>query len=110
MSLGVIDVGTTNVKLIIYDEELNQRYSETVNVPMTFPGNYRVEQDANALRSAFNHLISTARDKGVKYLGISTYRASILAWDRSGNPLVNIITWLDRRGAWKSLISSHTQS
>lgn len=68
MSLGVIDVGTTNVKLIIYDEELNQRYSETVNVPMTFPGNYRVEQDANALRSAFNHLISTARDKGVKYL------------------------------------------
>ncbi len=53
MSLGVIDVGTTNIKLIIYDEELNQRYSETVNVPTVFPpGNYRVEQDANALRSA----------------------------------------------------------
>lgn len=98
MSLGVIDVGTTNIKLIIYDEELNQRYSETVNIPMTFPDNYRVEQDANALRSAFNHLINAARDKGVKYLGISTYRASILAWDRAGNPLINIITWLDKRG------------
>ncbi|MGC8542774.1 MAG: FGGY-family carbohydrate kinase [Vulcanisaeta sp.] len=98
MSLGVIDVGTTNVKLIVYDDELNQRYSETVNVPMLFPGNYYVEQDANGLRSAFNYLINTARDKGVKYLGISTYRASIIAWDKSGNPLINIITWLDRRG------------
>ncbi len=98
MSLGVIDVGTTNIKLIIYDDELNQRYSETVNVPMLFPANYYVEQDANALRLAFNHLINTARDKGVKYIGISTYRASIIAWDKSGNPLINIITWLDRRG------------
>ncbi|GAB6945560.1 FGGY-family carbohydrate kinase [Vulcanisaeta sp. JCM 14467] len=98
MSLGVIDVGTTNIKLIVYDEELNQRYSETVNVPMIFPGDYQVEQDANALKSAFNHLINVARDRGIKYLGISTYRASILAWDRSGNPLINVITWLDRRG------------
>ncbi|MGC8607589.1 MAG: FGGY family carbohydrate kinase [Vulcanisaeta sp.] len=98
MSLGVIDVGTTNIKFIIYDDELNQRYSETVNVPMLFPANYYVEQDANALRLAFNHLINTARDKGVKYIGISTYRASIIAWDKSGNPLINIITWLDRRG------------
>ncbi|WP_243680270.1 FGGY family carbohydrate kinase [Vulcanisaeta souniana] len=101
MSLGVVDVGgTTNIKLIIYDNELNQGgYSETINVPMLFPGNYYVEQDANALRSAFRHLVNTARDKGVKYLGISTYRASIIAWDKSGNPpLINIITWLDRRG------------
>lgn len=68
MSLGVIDVGTTNVKLIIYDEELNQRYLETINVPMLFPGSYYVEQDANALRSAFDRLIGTAKEKGVKYL------------------------------------------
>ncbi len=98
MSLGVIDVGTTNIKLVIYDNGLNPTYSETINVPMLFPGNYYVEQDANALRMAFNHLINRARERDVKYLGISTYRASIIAWDRSGNPLINIITWLDRRG------------
>ncbi len=37
MSLGVIDVGTTNMRLIIYDDELKQSYLEAVNVPMLFP-------------------------------------------------------------------------
>jgi glycerol kinase len=98
MSLGVIDIGTTNVKLIIYSSELEPQYQEVVNVPTLFPRSYYVEQDANALRDAFRHLIHVARDRGVKLLGISTYRASIIAWDRSGNPLTNVITWLDRRG------------
>jgi len=29
MNLGVIDVGTTSMKLIIYDDELNHEYQET---------------------------------------------------------------------------------
>ncbi|MFP3173375.1 MAG: FGGY family carbohydrate kinase [Vulcanisaeta sp.] len=98
MSLGVIDVGTTNVKLIIYSSELEPQYQEVINVPTLFPRSYYVEQDANTLRGAFRHLINVARDRGVKFLGISTYRASTIAWDRSGNPLTNIVTWLDRRG------------
>lgn len=99
MSLGVIDVGTTNMRLIIYDDELKQSYLEAVNVPMLFPpGGLRAEQDSTALRAAFNHLIKASRERGVKLLGISTYRASMLAWDREGNPLTNVVTWLDRRG------------
>lgn len=98
MSLGVIDVGTTSMKLIIYDNELNHKYQESINVPMLFPRSYYAEQDAESLKSAFNHLLNTARSKDVKLIGVSTYRASIIAWDKSGNPLTNIITWLDRRG------------
>jgi glycerol kinase len=98
MNLGVIDVGTTSMKLIIYDDELNHEYQESINVPMLFPRSYYAEQDAEALKAAFNHLLNTARSRDVRLIGISTYRASIIVWDRSGNPLTNIITWLDRRG------------
>jgi len=85
-------------KLIIYDDELNHEYQESINVPMLFPRSYYAEQDAEALKAAFNHLLNTARSRDVRLIGISTYRASIIVWDRSGNPLTNIITWLDRRG------------
>ena len=95
---GVVDVGTTSVKFKVYDEELNVVYEERVRAEAPQP-HYLSVHDPNFLRGVFEHLIRKARALGVRRLGVSTYRASVLAWDRGGNPLTDIVTWLDRRPA-----------
>ncbi|WP_069807802.1 FGGY family carbohydrate kinase [Vulcanisaeta thermophila] len=95
---GVIDIGTTNIKLFIYDEELNMRYQESLSTTLiTSHGGVYVEHDAESLRDSVLHLINIARDKGARVIGFSTYRASVVAWDRDARPLINVITWLDTR-------------
>lgn len=95
---GVIDVGTTNIKLFIYDEELNVKYQETVQTPLIVEsGGVYVEHDAKLLRDAIHYLSNVAKSKGTKLLGFSTYRASVIVWGKDGTPLTNVITWLDRR-------------
>lgn len=97
-NLGVIDVGTTNVKFFVYNEKLKRLHSEVIKIGLHYPGVARVEQDANLLFNVVNSLVKRAKDYGVKDLGISTYRASIVFWNRKGLPLSNVITWMDGRG------------
>ncbi len=95
---GVIDVGTTSIKLKVYDGDFNLVYDERVYARTQLSHDVRAHNPV-VLKDAFEHFIRKARSLGVRRLGISTYRASILAWDRNGNPLSDIITWLDTRSA-----------
>lgn len=95
---GVIDVGTTSIKLKVYDGNFNVVYDERVYARTQLSSDMRAH-NPTILKEAFEHFIRKARSLGVRRLGISTYRASVLAWDKNGNPLTDIITWLDRRPA-----------
>ena len=95
---AVVDVGTTNVKLFIYDEELRRTYFEAVRTGLISAVPGTVEQDPRGLYKAIRHLLSIARERGANILGIATYRGSVIAWRKDGEPLTKNITWMDERG------------
>jgi len=95
---GVIDVGTTGIKLSIYDEELRKIHYEKHILGFEQLESGFIEQDSRRLAEVVRGLSRRAREFGVKKLGICTYRASVLAWRRDGSPLTNVITWMDGRG------------
>lgn len=90
-----VDVGTTRIKLSTYDEDLRLSHSEALSVPVGADG----LQDAEALFQAVRHLADKGKELGAKSLGLATYRASTVAWDREGKPLTPIVTWTDRGSA-----------
>lgn len=98
MRYGVIDIGSSGVKLSIYDRDLKCVLLEKVAIPLSTTPEGFVEHDSRAIRSAFLSFIKRLREAGVKLAGVATYRASILAWNKEGDPLTNVITWLDPRG------------
>ncbi len=93
-----IDVGTSRVKLRIYDADNGFRpvYGEAVEAPLVRRG-YIAEQDPSRLREIVFHMLETAAKRGVRAVGFSVYRASVVAWKRDGTPLTGIVTWMDRR-------------
>jgi len=87
-----IDVGTTRIKLNLYDEQFTRTHSEGMTLPVARDG----LQDAEELYSVVKHFMSRSVELGARSAGIATYRASTLAWDREGKPLTPIVTWTDR--------------
>jgi glycerol kinase len=87
-----VDVGTTRVKLNLYDSDLKGHHSEAVAVPVSADG----LQDAEGLFMAVKHFVRRAKELGASSFGLATYRASAVAWDKEGQPLTPIITWTDR--------------
>lgn len=92
---GCIDVGSSSVKLGVYDDQLKRHFYESTSVPTSVDG----MQDAEKILGAVRHLILRARDAGARSVGIATYRASMLAWDREGRPLSGVVTWLSAASA-----------
>ena len=87
-----VDVGTTTIKLGLFNEELRRTHAEAVSVPVSADG----LQDAEELFRAVKHLVDRGRELGATSMGIATYRASTVAWDKEGKPLTPIVTWTDR--------------
>ena len=87
-----VDVGTTRIKLALYDDELHGKLAETLSVPVGSDG----LQDAEELFRAVKHLVKRGKELGATSVGLSTYRGSTVAWDREGKPLTPIVTWTDR--------------
>ena len=95
---GVVDVGTTGVKLAVYDEGLSRVYYERLSVGFEKTAAGYVEQDAAKLAEVVKGFARKAKSMGARKLGICTYRASVVAWSKEGLPLTNVVTWIDGRG------------
>ena len=87
-----VDVGTTSIKLGVYDSGLVRRHSEAVTVPVNADG----LQDAEELFRAVKHLLQRGRELGARSAGLATFRASTVAWRKDGTPLTPVVTWTDR--------------
>ncbi len=99
MMYGVLDIGTTGVKVFIYDKEGVLKYFHKTPLGFTKTKANYIEQDSNRLWEIIIAYLKKFRNESVRYVGVSTYRASVLIWNGNGKPLTNIVTWIDRRGA-----------
>ncbi len=90
-----VDVGTTKIKLAVYDRDLARLHAESVTVPVTSDGLH----DPELVFQAVRQLIKRGKDLGAKSVGLATYRASVVAWKKDGTPLTPIVTWMNTQAA-----------
>ncbi len=98
----VIDAGTTTIKVFAYSErgEIIKRVQNSV--PASFPQPGWVEQDpVKYWEKVLEGIRAVCDDLGKpRAIGITNQRATTVVWDRTeGEPLYNMITWQDTRGA-----------
>jgi glycerol kinase len=98
MKSGVIDVGTTNIKLAIYDDALNKVQSDKQRNQLLPSSRGFKEQDGKEILRIVKHYMNLLKQSEVRKVGFTFNRSSLVAWDKEGNPLTNVMTWMDRRG------------
>lgn len=97
-----VDLGSTNIKAALYDENLKCLNIKSAAVTYIREGGF-VEFDAdaytNSLIDILNNLITSSGVSGSKISAMTfTGQAeSLIALDKSGSPLMNAISWMDER-------------
>lgn len=104
--VGAIDIGTTGVRFVLFDESATPMASAYRELPLATPEPGWVEQDPEILLAATQTVINevlSQHDEATSMLagiGLTNQRETIVAWDRAtGRPLYPAIVWQDRRTA-----------
>ena len=100
-----IDVGTSRVKLRVYDDKGRVSYSVSTPSPLRWSRGEALH-DPKGLREILMGLLGAARRRGVEAVGVSLYRASVARWAPGGGASSPVVLWLDRRRhleAWRRL-------
>lgn len=97
----VLDVGTTNIRVVVFDSELQTVFTSEQVVPTTHRHSDWAEQDPGVILSTCKLLLTQAEERiGDKpsSLGITNQRESVVVWDKSnGEALSPLILWSDKR-------------
>jgi len=94
--LGV-DIGTTSLKAVVFDENANPLKSITKDYKLLVKGDF-VELEAHKYWDMFYEALSEARaEYDITALSIDTQCETIIVADDKGEPLMNAIVWLDNR-------------
>ncbi|ARC54893.1 glycerol kinase [Candidatus Riesia sp. GBBU] len=100
----IIDQGTTNLKIVIFDQSLKIINITRFNIPLIFPKSDWVEHDPIkiwnvqniALKKALNS--SNIQIKQISSIGFTNQRETFIVWDKeTGIPVYNAISWKCRR-------------
>ncbi|MCE4604075.1 MAG: hypothetical protein F7B20_03815 [Aeropyrum sp.] len=97
-----LDVGTTRVKLVVFDDSFSEVERKVLPSPLRVSG-WSAWHDSHELLSIVWRLGERAASMGVRALGVSLYRASPAAWRPGGEPLSHIVLWLDRHAREESV-------
>jgi len=97
-----IDQGTTNTKVLLFNESGAVVARAARPVAISFPRPGWVEQDAEALwlsvEKAINECLTHGAGRRIDAVGVTNQRESALLWDRAtGRPLGPTIVWQCRR-------------
>lgn len=112
-----VDIGTTNMKVGLVDiDSFKVIYKVSEKTNIIYPRHGWAEQDPEELwwkvSKLIRKLLSEADGWEINIKGIiyTAHMAGVLPLDKDGNPLRNIIIWLDERAAglpkdiWKGII------
>ncbi|MGM0366923.1 MAG: glycerol kinase GlpK [Actinomycetota bacterium] len=106
--MGVLDLGTTSVRFIIFKLDGSIHSQAFQPVKQFYPQPGWVEEDLDDIWSATRLVIEGAIDKGnieareILAIGITNQRESVALWDaETGKPLGKLIVWQDRRTSRK---------
>ena len=101
-----MDLGTTNVKAILINEEGDAVASASRENHLIFPGPNMVEQDANEWWSNAAEVFREVAEKAgpeivsrIRGISISSQTVTMLPVDRDGNPLRGALIWMDSRSS-----------
>ena len=95
----VIDSGTTNTKVFIYDRKLSLKEEASTPTEISFPQAGFVEQNAeNWFGAVVKGVRKLKNKKGIEAISGSFQGATFVLLDKNLSPLRPAITWLDNRG------------
>ncbi|ABL79017.1 gluconokinase [Thermofilum pendens] len=101
MKILAVDVGTSTLKSALVDLEKGVTGFVRKEIPILRPEPEAAEHDPETLfRMVLENLKETLAKAGVSEvdcLVLSGYLFGVLALDSKGEPLTNVLTWLDRR-------------
>ncbi|MBE5753236.1 MAG: hypothetical protein E7343_04130 [Clostridiales bacterium] len=92
-----IDIGTTSLKGCVFDENGNELASVTKSYTLITDGErveFPAEKYFELFEQAYEELSKKAR---IDAFAIDTQGETLIFLDKSGNPLMNAIVWLDNR-------------
>jgi len=100
-----VDIGTSSVKVIAFDEDANRLWSTRKPLSIVSPAEGWFEQDItevyakvkNALQEMFKNVPGD-----LFLIGFSSTSPGLVALDTSGEPLSRAILWMDRRAVVES--------
>jgi len=99
-----IDIGTTSMKAVLFDEVLSIHSRVKIDYQTDYPTPGWAEQDANqwwdALKSAIGSILGSHGAPAASELEIVAVDAmtpTVVPVDRNGNPLRKALIWMDRR-------------
>ncbi len=99
-----IDLGTTNIKAIILDENGTVIASDSRQNALIFPGPNMVEQDANlwwentaAILRSITEQAGLDVVRKIRGISVSSQTVTLLPLDKTGTPLRNALIWMDSR-------------
>ena len=93
------DIGTTSLKLCVFDTDGNTVKSVTKDYTLSVLGD-NVEFPADDYVKLFCEAYCEATDGiEISALSIDTQCETLIVADQNGNPLMNAIVWLDNRAA-----------
>ena len=95
-----IDEGTSAVKAVLFDADLNPVKETRREKPLTHPKPGWVEQDPEVIVDAVVGAVAELVDDGPEVIacGLDHQGESVLAWDAdSGRALTPVVTWQDKR-------------
>lgn len=96
-----IDLGTTLIKCVLFDEEGQTLATESTRCNLEYPKQGYVEQDAQTwyegVCETISRLVKYCDPKDVKGISISSQGISVVPVDENFHPLRKAISWLDGR-------------
>ena len=98
MSQIAIDLGTTNVKVALYDDALGRKAMVSRPV-MYFRSGKQVEFDANAYFDSIVEMLKELGASDVKCVTLTGQAESLVLLGDDMQPLMNAISWMDERSS-----------
>lgn len=98
-----VDIGTTSTKAVLFNTKGNVLASHSIGYPLLSSQPSWAEQNPDTILNAFIESISNViqkkgvNSKSIVGIGMSTAMHSLIAIDKNGKPLTQMITWADNR-------------